>query len=89
MMIALFLSTALLASPAPLLVPFDFDTNQILVHASANGSEPACRNPRLWMPQSPIQRLTALFSRAGATCTLTSKRGAEMRQVPLTLREQL
>ena len=49
------------------------------------------------MPQSPIkrevlgglQRLHALFSRAGATYTLTVKRGAETRQVPLTLREQL
>jgi len=40
-MIALLLSTVLLAAPAPVLVPFDFDTNQILVRASANGSEPA------------------------------------------------
>lgn len=36
-----------------------------------------------------IQRLNALFTHAGATYTLTIKRGAETRVVPLSLREQL
>src|SRR6185295_13177753 len=39
-MIALLLHTALLATPAPALIPFDFETNQIFVRASVNGAEP-------------------------------------------------